>query len=329
MSTTPSPYASFTRYLAAKKSVDDRALNQHVWHTLQMAIRAYTQRSPQPLRIVEIGAGIGTMVERVLTCDLGSDVEYSLVDAGSENIATAKVRLPEWAHAQGFLVSADDDGATLHLQRSAEISQNVCQTILRFYTADCFDFANHPAQQQHYDLLIAHAFLDLVDVKQALPRLQQLLRPRALLYFTINFDGATILQPEIDPNFDAQLEALYHATMDTRLVNGELSGDSHTGRHLFGHLRNAGIEVLAAGSSDWVVFAGSQGYVADEAYFLHFIVETMYGALRHHPALDQARFAAWIATRHAQIDSGDLVYIAHQLDFVGRYTGATDTGATN
>jgi hypothetical protein len=44
----------------------------------------------------------------------------------------------------------------------------------------------------------------------------------------------------------------------------------------------------------------------------------MRGALQGHRELDPARFAAWIAERHAQIDRGELVYIAHQLDVLAR-----------
>jgi hypothetical protein len=104
-------------------------------------------------------------------------------------------------------------------------------------------------------------------------------------------------------------------------TTGEPSGDSRSGRHLFGHLRAADIDILAVGSSDWVVFAGKEGYPADEAYFLHFIIQTMAGALRGNPALDQARFDRWIKERHAQIERGELVYIAHQLDFLGQVNG--------
>jgi hypothetical protein len=87
---------------------------------------------------------------------------------------------------------------------------------------------------------------------------------------------------------------------------------------IFGYLRSAGAELLDAGSSDWVVFAGPNGYPADEAYFLHFIVHTMHAALEGHPDLDAARFEDWVAQRHAQVEQGALVYIAHQLDFLGR-----------
>jgi hypothetical protein len=105
--------------------------------------------------------------------------------------------------------------------------------------------------------------------------------------------------------------------MDGRITDGRLSGDSRSGRHLFGHLARAGFEVHAAGASDWVVHPRAGLYPADEAYFLHFIVHTMYSALLASPELDPAQLAAWIETRHRQIEQGELVYIAHQLDFFG------------
>ena len=51
---------SFSHYLLSKQSVDDRALNQHVYQHLQASL-------PQgPLRIIEVGAGIGSMLIRLL-----------------------------------------------------------------------------------------------------------------------------------------------------------------------------------------------------------------------------------------------------------------------
>jgi hypothetical protein len=48
----------------------------------------------------------------------------------------------------------------------------------------------------------------------------------------------------------------------------------------------------------------------------------MHAALRDHPAIagkyGAAAFDRWIEVRHAQIERGELVYIAHQLDFAGR-----------
>jgi 2-polyprenyl-3-methyl-5-hydroxy-6-metoxy-1,4-benzoquinol methylase len=283
---------SFTRYLEAKRSVDDRALNGHVWQT-------WLETVPQhrSLRILEVGAGIGTMVERLLERDvLPGPVAYTAIDAEAANIAVAHGRL-----------SALHDSWSLTLE-----------------TIDLAAFAAREKGRQRWDVIIAHAFLDLVPLPETLILLFDLLEPDGTFYFTINFDGETILQPVIDPAFDAKVLRLYHQTMDERVIDGRPSGHSRTGRRMFTYLQAAGAQTLAAGSSDWVVYAGPAGYAADEAYFLHFIIHTMAGALQGHPELERHLFDAWIAQRHAQIDAGTLVYIAHQLDFCGRLQPAAD-----
>ncbi len=272
----------FTRYLAAKKTVDDRALNKDVWRQLLRLI-------PDQPDVLEIGAGIGTMVERLAAEGAVRNGRYTALDNQPANIAAARSRLS---------------------QLPPELS-------LTLEAVDVFDFAAREQGKQSWDVLIAHAFLDLLDIPTALPILLSLLKPGGLCYFTLNFDGVTSLEPTIEPAFDALIEQLYHQTMDERVVNGRSSGDSHTGRHLFTQLRQNNIDILAAGSSDWVVFAGKEGYPADEAYFLYFILRFIDQALQGHAQLDTAQFDAWIAQRRAQIETGELVYIAHQIDFLG------------
>lgn len=289
MNQRPTTY-DFVRYLTAKRTVDDRALNRHVWQTLAAAVASYTE-SGRSLSVLEIGAGVGTMIERVVAWSLcpAATVDYTAIDAEETNIAVAHKRLNNLP-----------EGWRVHLQ-----------------TADLFDFVEQPTVHRAYDLLIANAFLDLVDIPRTLPLLRRLLRSGGLFYFTITFDGVTILQPEIDPAFDAAVEAAYHRTMDERITDGRPSGDSRSGRHLFGCLADAGFDLWAAGASDWVVYPVAGLYPADEAYFLHFIVHTIQSALQGNAHIDPMQLAAWIETRHRQIEKGELVYIAHQLDVFG------------
>jgi SAM-dependent methyltransferase len=284
------------RYLAAKRTVDDRALNQIVWNHLANAVQAMQRTRQRPLRVLELGAGIGTMVERMLAWRLfdadTAGVRYTLLDADPALLQTARGRL-------------SDHPAWLELDFS---SANVLD-----YAANAVDAAS-PAS---FDLLIANAFLDLLDLRTALPRIRTLLADGGIFYFTITFDGATLLEPTLDPALDAAIEMAYHRTMDTRITDDRPSGDSRTGRHLFTHLPASGFEIQSAGSSDWVIFPIDGAYPADEAYFLQFIVETMHNALRTNPALDAGRFGEWVAARQAQIKRAELVYIAHQLDFCG------------
>jgi hypothetical protein len=95
-------------------------------------------------------------------------------------------------------------------------------------------------------------------------------------------------------------------------------GDSHSGRHLFSHLKQTGAEIVSAGASDWVVYPVQGQYQADEAYFLHFILHFFETSLSNHPDLDQNIFAHWLTQRRAQINNAELIYIAHQIDFLCR-----------
>lgn len=309
----PSFSPSFPRYLAAKKSVDDRALNAAVWQALSTRISRLQDQSP--LRVLEIGAGLGTMIERMVERGLLQHAHYTALDASPENITAARSRLLTWAE-QNAIHTRILPAGELHFTSTR------LDLTLELVARDLFDFINDVQAAQPWDLLAAHAFLDLMDIPAVLPCLFNLLQPEGYFYFTINFDGVTLFEPVIDPDLDRQIESLYHQTMDERITAGKLSGDSRAGRHLFQHLPAAGGVILAAGASDWVVYPGPDGYPADEAYFLHFIIDTIDQALCAHPGLDPARFATWINTRHAQIERHELVYIAHQLDFMGCFPGA-------
>lgn len=290
---------SFPRYLLSKVTVDDRALNQHVYESLTAALPA------RPIRIVEAGAGIGTMLIRLLQRDLLGQAEYIAVDEMDENIQYVSDWIPHQAETIGLEVdnSVPDQ---LHL---FDGKRDIRLTLQR---ASIFDWIDSNPQKS--DLLIAHALLDLFQMPGALTKLFSLLKPGGLAWLTINFDGVTAFEPTIDPAIDAKIETLYHRTMDTRRTGG----DSHTGRHLFSHLRTVGAKILAAGASDWVVHPVEGRYPADEAYFLHFILHFFEGALRGNPDLDPPAFDNWLKERRTQIERGELVYIAHQLDFLAR-----------
>ena len=118
-----------------------------------------------------------------------------------------------------------------------------------------------------WDLVIAHAVLDLLDLPTTLPGLMSLLRPWAVLFhhhLRRRHHSATGDRPGARRADRNALPSDHGPAADCR---SSCSGDSCTGRHLFGHLRAAGVEILDAGSSDWVIFAGPHGYPSDEAYF--------------------------------------------------------------
>jgi hypothetical protein len=287
---------AYARFLAAKKSVDDRALNRHVLAELCRLM------PPGEPRILEVGAGLGTMVARLLDWQVICAGEYTLLDVDRRLLRDACAWLTEWGVARGLQVEPLPEGLRL-----GELRVHLVEAELGSYL--------EAAPQGHADLLIASAFLDLVDVPAFLPGLLRLLVPGGLYWFPITFDGQSIFEPQ-HPRDDVVLRA-YHRCMDERARYGRPAGESRTGRHLFGHLRAAGAPPLSSGSSDWVVHAAPDGTYPDgDALFLESILQTIQDALTDR--IGSAVLADWLAVRRDQLAAGELVYLAHQLDFAGR-----------
>src|SRR5712691_1805665 len=249
----------YARYLAAKTTVDDRALNRHVLAELR---RLKPSGAP---RVLEVGAGLGTMVARLIDWGVVGAGEYVLLDTDRQLLDRSCGWLCDWAAARGLPSELLPDGL-----RVGDLRVRLVHAELGSYLESA---PGAPA-----DVLIANAVLDLVDVPTVLPGLLRLLVPGGVYWFTINYDGESIFAPGLR-HYD-QIMRAYHRDMDERIRYGRPAGESRTGRRLFLHLRAAGAPALAAGSSDWVVHAGPDGkYPGDEAYFLHSILNTIQNAL--------------------------------------------------
>ncbi len=291
---TPDAY-TYSRYLRSKRTVDDRALNREILDTVLSSLP-----TDRPVRIAELGGGVGTMIDRLIETGRVNRAEYLLVDAEKSFLEEAAALAPKWR-----------EGETRNAGPSA-VSFEVSTHHSRLE-----DWIEEDTSK--FDLIIAHAVLDLIDTRSVLPQLLGRLTEQGMFWPTINFDGETIFMPR-DPRDPALLEA-YHRSMDERELSGKPAGSSTAGRELFEHIREAGGAILAAGSSDWVVFGDASGYPSDEAYFVHHILHTVEEELKSHPELGPT-VEAWGIDRHAQVQRGELVYIAHQLDFAVRRGGS-------
>jgi SAM-dependent methyltransferase len=294
--------SDYARYLAAKTTVDDRALNRHVLAELLRLMPAGA------LRVLEVGAGLGTMVARLMDWGAVDAGEYILLDADRQLLDCSRRWLRDWAAARGLRNELLPDGLQV-----GGLRVRLVHAELGRYLEDA-----HGALA---DVLVANAVLDLVDVPAVLPGLLRLLAPGGVYWFTINYDGESIFAPG-HPHDDQVMQA-YHRDMDDRVRYGRPAGESRTGRRLFHHLRAAGAPALVAGSSDWVVYPSPDGsYPGDEAYFLRSILTTIQNALQNRQdRMEPADLADWLAARGRQLAAGELVYIAHQLDFAGRSPG--------
>ena len=299
---------SDAQYLEAKRPVDDRALNKDVLERLRAELAMRGERVHQ---VFEVGAGIGTMATRLIEWRVLRRASYTLLDQDAGLLRVARERLRAFALEKQYSVEELADGLRL---RAPDL--DFTAYFLAAELTALLDLGDGP---KGVDLLIANAFLDLVDVPTILPPLLGRAARNGLYWFCINFDGESIFLPEHAD--DAALLDVYHRSMDERVRHGQRSGDSKTGRHLFAHLARAGASVLASGGSDWVVHPNGAGYLPGEADFLRYILHTIEQELASQASVNKPMLAGWSEARRRQLEHGELHYIAHQLDYVGRIEG--------
>ena len=292
---------NFQRYLSAKKSVDDRALNRNVFDTFSKYVSDGKNHS-----ILELGGGIGTMVQRLAEWLPEFDLDYTLIDLDSENINYAK---------KLFNHSISGDVNNIHTRpiKPATIDNDMKQLRLNFLTGDVYGLKL--SEGATWDGIIANAFFDLVDLDSVLPILHNLLKPGGWIYATINFDGCTIFEPVIDEALDSLIIDAYHNSMDGRSVHGVPVSGSQSGRKLYYAFRNNGFKIGTVGSSDWLVYPQNGAYSADEKYFLEVILSFFAESVVPSHLLSQSQINKWLDIRKRQLIAGELLFIAHQLDY--------------
>ncbi|MBX2822338.1 MAG: class I SAM-dependent methyltransferase [Rhodothermaceae bacterium] len=292
--------SGYARYLEAKRTVDERALNLYVWQRFIDHLNAI--ENTRSLHILEIGAGTGSTFFNVLDNVTHPSIIYRVVDLEETHIGALRHKLKSWAQNRGGNVVEYADRVVVNLSgKSIDVRVNV-DDVLRYLESK--------TESLRYDAIIGQAILDLFDIDYLLTLLEDVLRQGGLYYFSINFDGVTTFLPEYNGDIDRLVENIYHASMKEEKRDG-----SQSGRRVLMELMRRGADIIQAGSSDWVVCPSKEGgYVGDEEYFLMEILKFVKKELLASQEIERKVVENWFSHRKQQISNSGLVFIAHQLD---------------
>ena len=286
-------------YLSIKKSIDDMSMNQKVWSAMSLWIQDYYKQG-EIIRILEIGAGIGTMIERMLDTGLLTYCNYTAVEVEPEFREVAYDRLVKWAQLKKYIVTRKSESVWLLTRDEVKIE-------IEWLTEDVLNI-NHRYTTAYFDLIIGHAIIDLLPVPSCMPDILSMVKFNGAYYFSLNFAGQTVFNPVLPG--DENISNAYHNDMDKRFPDIDWR-PSQTGLLLGKWLNNQGHNIIAEGPSDWILDSGNN-QIDPGNLFITNILDTIEKAL-----VDLTQISEWTTTRREQLQSGELQFYATNCDFFG------------
>ena len=287
----------YVDYLALKKSVDDNSLNPRVWQVMADWTTAQ-QQGGQLLRILEIGAGIGTMIERFLDGGLLSHCDYTAVELEPGFRDAAMQRLRQWAGSHNY---------HFEQQRPSVWSLGYAgkKIVIHWINGDATKIGLQFGPGT-LDMIIGHAVVDLLPVPVCMPNILKCLSAHGGYYYSLNYAGETLFLPPLPE--DQKIFQAYNNDMDRRFPGLDWQ-PSRTGQQLGIWLVEHGHRIIAEGDSDWELQSNPD---QPTNLFIANILGTIETALSGLPGLPD-----WLAERRQQLQSGQLKFHASNRDYFG------------
>lgn len=295
----------YVRWLDLKEVVDRRSFNMRVMRKVKK-----TLQRRRFLKVLDCGTGTGSLVRILIDNGLIVKGEIVAIDKERYLLLEARKRFYKWAKKRGFKLlfyGSNDEEWKARL-----LSQNIRLDIL-FMKHDVYDLRK--VEWEKFDLVTGMSLLDLLNPEKALDALLSVISKGGLIYLLLNYDHATIFEPTLDKDREELLLKAYEQTM-IRRYNSEWEGDPYIGRKLLHLLTDKGLEILGYGPSDWVVYPRNKSYQTNEKMFLKYILKIIEDALTK-SSLKEEEYSDWIRLRLKQLETGELIYICHQMDIAG------------
>jgi ubiquinone/menaquinone biosynthesis C-methylase UbiE len=277
---------SFADYLAAKFALDERSLNREV----RGAFLEGLQRLPH-IECLDVGAGTGATLRRLLQSGLSTPLSVTLLDRDRDLLEQARAGMAGWLQASAM------------------------PPAIRFAAEALED--HRP--DRRYNVITAHAFLDITPLTQALRLFSGWLQPGGYLYASLNYNGATVLADAYeDGAFEGQLLDYYNHTMETRRVDGQVTGGAYCGQRLTALLPEFGFSVLTCGNSDWHIAPLQGRYRDNDAVCLTALLEMIRSEAQRSDLFRREELERWHDDRQRRVEEGRLAMHVHQTDVLTR-----------
>ena len=293
----------FAEFLAAKFALDERSLNAEVRSLFLQCLRDMPS-----LECLDVGAGTGATVQRLLRWRPSQPWRLTALDRDEGLIEVAREA------TRRMLAASDRQPVGAGEALRSEDGR------IEVIFATCELGAHRP--RSCYDVVTAHAVLDLVALAPTLDAFARWLRPGGLLYTSINCDGEPQIWPRYhDDGFELALLGCYTTSMEQRQVDGLRSGGAYCGRLLAALLPQEGFVLVAQGSSDWDIRPRFGAYRDRDQACLSALLDLICKEGRSSGRFEEEALQRWRGDRMRMLQACELALRIPNRDLLARREG--------
>jgi phosphoglycolate phosphatase-like HAD superfamily hydrolase len=251
------------KYLQSKNLVDRKAMDSETWNKVIHEIEEIQGREKGPIRIVDVGAGLLSMLDLFLHGDeelnfkplANCRIDYVAYESNRALYERCHELLLSWGFSLKQTVSADE---FIYYKKDVE---------LRFILKD---FSSSKARPEPPHLIVGCCFADLLHPNQLVPSLIRTFRlletDNTLLYFPITFCGTTQFLPPLPFHTNDKSPSIPSDTLAFRLYSKALTetlGHNLNPLLLQQTMENFGMSLIAKSSADWKINPEESPYLFD------------------------------------------------------------------
>ena len=292
----------FAEYLEAKFALDERSLNREVRAAFLDALRGLPR-----IECLDVGAGTGATFRRLLQSGLTTPLSLTALDRDRGLLDIARQDAEGRLRALGLEPRVEDGAIQTRGERLAA---------MHFAAGELKE--HRPGRL--YNVITAHAFLDLSPLPQALRQFAAWLQPGGYLYASINYDGDTALVPPYQGStFEATLLGHYNESMELRRMDGQATGGAYCGRRLQALLPEHAFDIVACGRSDWNIRPFEGEYRDSDAICLKALLDFIGSEGRRSKLFEADQIDRWRDDRLRSLQLRRLGMRISHLDLLARY----------
>jgi len=297
---------SFRDYPDIKSALDERSLNPQVRTAFQHALRGR-----EWLSCLDLGAGAGASLWRLLNADLKADLAITAVDPDRDLLELALRRLAVLLRARDFEVATPGPDHIQARRGGRSIS-------IEFVAAGPEDF-NRQEPTRQFDVVVAHHVTDLLPTQAMADRIASWLKPQGVFYAALNYDtGTTVFPAYRDADLEQRILATYDSAMETRRMRDQPAEAAKPGGWLHGSLLESQLDILAQGASDWNLTPLRRAYRDQDDLCLDAVLAHIRDEADRSGGIGPRALDAWHRDRRQEIDRRRLGLIVHQVDVLAR-----------